>query len=69
MFTNGEKMTHLIGTKRKFDGDYYKAVSSHPSKAKAIKSRDYWHRRGFKARIIPVDTEKYGLEYYVYRSR
>jgi len=61
-------MTHLIGTKKIIDGLYFKAVSSHSTKTEAIKSRDYWKRRGFKARIIPVDTEKYGLEYYIYRG-
>ena len=61
----GDKMTHLLGNKRKFNGKYYTAMAVFKSKSKANSEAKLIRKIGVNARVVPgVYHGK--KEYYLY---
>lgn len=62
-------MAHLLGHKRKFDGEKYKATHVKKFKSHAENLAKLLRRKGMKARIIKAKCEKGGNEYYVFTKK
>jgi len=59
-------MTHLLGTKRKFNGKYYNAMAVSKKKSKMEHEAKMMRKLGIKARVIKTKDPKKGTEYYLY---
>ena len=59
-------MTHLLGTRRKFNGKYYDAMAVSKKKSKMDKEAKLIRKLGVNARVIKTKDPKKGTEYYLY---
>jgi len=62
-------MTHLLGTRRKFGGEYFVAKASRHTKADANRYADNKRKQGWKARIVVAKHPTKGKEYYIYMRK
>jgi len=62
-------MSHLLGKKRKFGGQWFTAQASRKKKTDAKKYADNKRKQGFKARVVMAKEPKKGKEYYIFTRK
>lgn len=62
-------MTHLLGKKRKFSGEWFTAQAARKNKTAANTYAENKRKQGFKARIVPAKEPGKGKEYYIFTRK